>query len=280
MRKTLTFYLYVGLMLLPLFAGFLYSFLYSTGSIGLLSKGFNWNSWTAVFNDSSVLNTFLDSALVATISIAISMVLALYLVLRTQLAYTKGMLQTILQIPLAFPSIINAFFLFQLLNKGGLLSRIFFKLGLVSNIEAFPTLVNDNYQIGVIAAMVFLSTPFLIVFFIQKINANNLNDFANISKTLGATHWQTERKVLLPILLKYSWFNIALYWLFLFGNYEIPLILGNQNPPMISVLISQKLTKFNLNDLPQAYVLAILYLFVVIAVFSIFYVKQSKVKNR
>lgn len=280
MRKTLTFYLYVGLMLLPLFAGFLYSFLYSTGSIGLLSKGFNWNSWTAVFNDSSVLNTFLDSALVATISIAISMVLALYLVLRTQLAYTKGMLQTILQIPLAFPPMIIAFFMFQLLNKGGILSRIFFKLGLVSNIEAFPTLVNDNYQIGVIAAMVFLSTPFLIVFFIQKINANNLNDFANISKTLGATHWQTERKVLLPILLKYSWFNIALYWLFLFGNYEIPLILGNQNPPMISVLISQKLTKFNLNDLPQAYVLAILYLFVVIAVFSIFYVKQSKVKNR
>lgn len=280
MRKSLSFYLYVGLMLLPLFAGFLYSFLYSTGSIGLLSKGFTWHSWAAVFNDSSILNTFLDSALVATISIAISMVLALYLVLRTQLAYTKGMLQTILQIPLAFPPMIIAFFMFQLLNKGGILSRIFFKLGLVSNIEAFPTLVNDNYQIGVIAALVFLSTPFLIVFFIQKINANNLNDFANISKTLGATRWQTERKILLPILLKYSWFNIALYWLFLFGNYEIPLILGNQNPQMISVLISQKLTKFNLNDLPQAYVLAILYLFVVIAVFSFFFVKQTKVKNR
>lgn len=280
MRKALTLYLYVGLMLLPLFVGFLYSLLYSTGSIGLLSKGFNWHSWAAVFNDSMVFHTFVDSALVATISIAVSMVLALYLVLRTQMAYTKGMLQTILQIPLAFPPMIIAFFMFQLLNKGGILSRIFFKLGLVSNIEAFPTLVNDNYQIGVIAAMVFLSTPFLIVFFIQKINANNLNDFANISKTLGATRWQTERKVLLPILLKYSWFNIALYWLFLFGNYEIPLILGYQNPPMISELISQKLTKFNLNDLPQAYVLAILYLFVVIAVFSFFFVKQSKVKNR
>lgn len=280
MRKSLTFYLYVGLMLLPLFTGFLYSFFYSTGRIGLLSKGFNWHSWEAVFNDSSVLNTFLDSALVATISIAISMVLALYLVLRTQLVKAKGMLQTILQIPLAFPPMIIAFFMFQLLNKGGIVSRIFFKLGLVSNIEAFPTLVNDKYQIGVIASMVFLSTPFLLVFFIQKMNTNSLNDFANISKTLGATRWQTEKKVLLPILLKYSWFNIVLYWLFLFGNYEIPLILGYQNPPMISVLISQKLTKFNLNDLPQAYVLAILYLFVVIVVFSIFFVKQSKVKNR
>ena len=280
MRKTLTFYLYVGFMLLPLFAGFLYSFFYSTGSIGLFSKGFNWNSWTAVFNDPMVLHTIMDSALVATISIVVSMVLALYLVLRTQLVKAKGFLQTILQIPLAFPPMIIAFFMFQLLNKGGIMSRIFFKLGLVSNIEAFPTLVNDKYQIGVITAMAFLSTPFLIVFFIQKMNANNLNDFANISKTLGATRWQTERKVLLPILLKYSWFNIALYWLFLFGNYEIPLILGYQNPPMISVLISQKLTKFNLNDLPQAYVLAILYLFVVIAVFSFFFVKLSKVKNR
>ena len=52
-------------------------------------------------------------------------------------------------------------------------------------------------------------------------------------------------------------------FVFLFGAYEVPLLLGMQSPRMISVLIAHKFRKFDLADIPQAYVLTVLYALVV-----------------
>ena len=43
------------------------------------------------------------------------------------------------------------------------------------------------------------------------------------------------------------------------GAYEIPLLLGQSSPQMISVLILEKLQRFNLGDIPVAYSMAVWY---------------------
>jgi len=55
-----------------------------------------------------------------------------------------------------------------------------------------------------------------------------------------------------------------LYGLFLVGAYEVPLLLGRQSPRMLSVLIAQKFRRFDLLELPQAYVLTCLYAIIVV----------------
>ena len=50
-----------------------------------------------------------------------------------------------------------------------------------------------------------------------------------------------------------------MYFIFLLGSYEIPLLLGVQAPQMLSVLTVRKLRDFDLHTQPEAYALAVLY---------------------
>jgi putative spermidine/putrescine transport system permease protein len=51
------------------------------------------------------------------------------------------------------------------------------------------------------------------------------------------------------------------------------MLLGQQEPQMISVSIAQKFTRYNLADVPVAYALASMYTIVVVAVLFILYKK-------
>ena len=278
MRKKFILTLYLSFMLIPLLGGLIYCLLYSMGGIGLLSKGFTLKVWFSVLSSELVMKSFLSSILVATISLSLSVILALFIVLKFDWLINSRLANLLLQIPLSFPPMIAAFLMFQFLYKGGILSRLSFQTGLTNEWRQFPELVNDVNNIGVILTMIILATPFFVVFYLQKIKSLGIRNFVVLAQSLGASYLQTNSKIVIPILLKESWLNIALYWLILFGNFEIPLILGIQNPSAISVLISQKLTKYDLNELPQAYAISMLYILIVITVFLIFIFKRLKTR--
>jgi putative spermidine/putrescine transport system permease protein len=50
-----------------------------------------------------------------------------------------------------------------------------------------------------------------------------------------------------------------LFFVFVLGSYEIPLLLGRQSPQMMSILTMRKLERFDLATIPQAYVIALIY---------------------
>ena len=278
MKRYIVVLLYLVLVLGPLLAGVVYSMLYSTGSIGLLSKGFSLVAWQNVLTDDFVKRSFLSTIFVATISLVIGVAAALFVVLKSNWLRRSGIAGIMLHIPLAFPPMVAAFLMFQLLYKGGLLSRIFYQLGLTTDIADFPGLVNDNLNIGVILCMALFVFPFFVVFFVQKMEISGMNRYVTLAASLGAGRYQTDMKIVIPLLLRHAWFNIALYWLILFGNFEIPLILGRQHPAQVSVLISQKFTKYDLGDLPEAYAISLLYVLVVLVVFLLFLFKNRKIQ--
>jgi putative spermidine/putrescine transport system permease protein len=61
------------------------------------------------------------------------------------------------------------------------------------------------------------------------------------------------------MLLQRALPNILLYFIFIFGAFEVPLLLGRSDPETVSVLAVRKLQRFNLLDLPQGYAIAVLY---------------------
>ncbi len=267
----ITFFLFFTIV--PLVLGLLYAFLYSIGVVGALSSGFSWAHWQAVLSSESFVYSLLTSLLVATVSLSISIFLALFftIFINQKRIYHSSFIIHHFYIPLSIPPIIAAFLTFQFLGSSGMVSRFFHNIGLIANAESFPELVNDKLYIGVVATQVLMSFPFLTLIFLNFYRTNNINALIQVSKTLGAREQQIRWRVTIPVLLQKSRPNIVLLFIVLMSSYEIPLLLGRQSPMMLSVLTGQKFRKFNLADIPQAYVMTVIYalLIIILVAFSL-----------
>ena len=125
--------------------------------------------------------------------------------------------------------------------------------------EDFPELVNDPLGAGIIISLVLMATPFFIILFANLYQSERLDAYKQLAATLGASAVQCRRKVLVPLLLRRAFPTLVLYFIFVMGSYEIPLLLGSQSPQMISVMAIRKLQRFDLADRPQAYIAGVLY---------------------
>ncbi|MBI1228068.1 MAG: ABC transporter permease subunit [Bacteroidetes bacterium] len=269
--------LFLALTGLPLVLGIGYSLLHSTGLAGIGPKGFTPAHWGEVLTGSEFWRSLGFSFWVAACSIGLALGLALAAVVRGQERWQRGILSWLIYLPLALPAMVVAFLVFQTLSGAGLASRLAFRLGLTGGIEGFPNWVNDPWGVGIIAAHVLMATPFFIILFSNLYQSERLGEYAQLAATLGATARQSARRVIVPVLLRQSFPTLVLYFIFVMGSYEIPLLLGSQSPQMVSVLTIRKLQRFDLADMPQAYVVGVLYsVFVVGAVVLLLRSKTEK----
>ncbi|PKG41202.1 ABC transporter permease subunit [Psychroflexus sp. MES1-P1E] len=267
------------LMLLPMLLGLGYGLLYSFGVIGLLNTGFTTEHWSDVLLNFSFWKSLLFSFGIGLISVGISLVIALWMVVNWHHDLRKGKLSTLIYLPLAFPATVVGFFIFQSFSKAGFWSRFLYQIGIISKIEDFPSLVNDAYGIGIILASSFIITPFLSLILKGIFENEHVTKFQQIAKSLGASQRQVLIKVTLPILLQKAKTSLLLFLIFVIGSYEIPLLLGRQNPKMITVAIVDKAQRFNLNDIPEAYAMAILYVLFLLFLFFGFQ-RLAKLKTK
>lgn len=263
--KYLALGLFLALAVLPLLAGLGYALAYSLGLVGFRSAGFTLVHWEAVLGSTFFWRTLAFSAYVAVVTIGLAVGAALWMVVTRPKAILRGSLSMFIYFPLAIPAIVMAFFVFQMLSGGGLLSRIGYQLGLMEGLEQFPGLVNDNWGIGIITAHFLMAAPFFVILFANLYDNEKLDALVQLARTLGASPRQAAWRVAAPVLLKRAFAAIVLYGLFVMGAYEAPLLLGSQSQQMVSVLTIQKLQRFNLADIPQAYVISIAYAVLVIS---------------
>jgi len=268
------FILLCCLNIIPLASGFIYSLAYSFGLVGI-GNGFTLVHWEKILFDFHIYFSFAYSFYIAIVALAIIVFTSLFFAINFKKKLSKGYFSYLLHIPLAIPAIVAGFLSFQLFSKSGWISRFFLSLGVINNSSQFPDIVNDDFGISIIITHVFIAIPFFTIYFLKLYQSENLELFSNASFTLGANHFQTNQKIIIPILLKAAFPVILLYLLFLFGSYEIPLLLGSQSYEMVSVLAERKLQRFDLNDIPGGYVIAIIYFLVT----SIFVYQSNRIKN-
>ena len=230
---------------LPL-AGLGYALLGSLGLAGPLAVGFTGQYWRALGSDSGLPYAALYSAWCAVASVGISVALALLLVLRAQPTLRRPAFSGLLYVPLLMPALVVGFYLFQLLSRAGWLSRISFQLGLTSSLAAFPELVQDGAGVGIILAHVLLSFPFLTLLFQAIYQETRLDEYRQLTLTLGASVGQFRRRVAVPLLLRRAAPTLLLSFIATLGAYDIPLLLGRPYPQMLSVYITTRLQRFDL----------------------------------
>lgn len=268
--------LFILLTLVPLGLGLGYAFLYSIGAIGILSKGLTLAFWQAAFTSSSLGKSFAFSFYIALVTLTVSTVLALLLQSLWRKDFRSGRLGYMLYFPLSIPYVVAAFFTFQLLSQSGFLARIAYHLHLIQHIQDFPGLVNDPRGFGIIFSHVFLATPFFTLLFLSVYDQNEVAAYEQAASTLGASRWQIKWRVSWPILLKHAYPTLALYFIVFMGSYEIPLLLGVQSPEMVSVFTLRKMQRFNLADIPQAYIVAFLYSMLVLGLVMVLFLRKKQ----
>jgi len=256
------FFLLISLV--PLLLGVGYALLYSLGLVGILSDGFTLSHWEVLLNKSSFWQTMGFSFYVALVTIVLAGVLATSLVLRDPKRFRQPTPSFLMYMPLAIPAIVMAFFIFQLLSKGGWLSRLAYQTGLINELLGFPDWVNDNYGIGIMVSHLLMATPFFVLFFTNIYENEQIASYRQLAYTMGASRRQARWRIELPMLLRPAAPTLFLYFLFVMGSYEIPLLLGSQSVQMVSVLTIQKMQRFNLENIPQAYVTSVVYTMIVV----------------
>ena len=269
--------MFVLVGVVPFAAAFVYALLYSFGIIGVANKGFTFQFWESVLASGTFFTSLGYSALIALVAVSISVGGALWITLKFRRQLEKRFLSFIIYLPLAIPGIVTGFFTFQLFSKGGFFARISHKLGWITEAAQFPDLVNDGLAIGIILSFITMIMPFFVLLFLNVYKNERVEELSILAQSLGANAKQIVSRVFLPILLKKSWVLIVLYFIFLLGAYEVPLILGQESPQMLSVLIIQEIKQYDLDKISEGYVVAVLYTLIVsVAAIALFLPKRKR----
>lgn len=254
--KRIVFVLLAGI---PVLAGILYAFLYSIGIFGVLNNGLSSNAWALVLTDISFWKSIAFSMYIGITSVSVSSILSFLLAYWWRENFKSGILSVVIYLPLCFPATVMAFFTYQMLSQSGFVSRIAFLFDFTEGISTFPEFINDPFGIGIILTMVALISPFLILLFSNTFQSEKIEELSAIAATLGASKKQIISRIIIPTLFKKNAASLLLFIVFVMGNYEVPLLLGRQNPQMIAVAIVQKIQRYNLYDIPKGYVMSIIY---------------------
>lgn len=183
-----------------------------------------------------------------------------------------------LYIPLSFPPIVAGFAFFLLFIDSGFVSRALFQIGLTQSIQSFPDFVGGKGGLAIVFAHIFLATPFFSLLFKHTYKNEQIEDLEFLGSTLGARPLQNLRKIVIPIFLYKNRTTILLYFIFMIGAYEIPLILGSQSLRMVSVLVIDTMTRFDLGAKPLAYAYAVFFSGLVL-LFTLLVMKQKVVRR-
>ena len=263
----------------PFAAAFTYALLYSFGMVGVVNTGFTTKFWESVLSSGEFFKSFGYSALIAAISVVISVSTALWLTLKLRSELNKKTISYLIYLPLAIPGVVAAFFTYQLFAKAGFFSRIVYQLGWITEARFFPDLVNDQFAIGIILTFITVVVPFFLLLFLNVYKNERVQELTELSTSLGANPKQVLWRISLPLILHKTWVLIVLYFIFLLGAYEIPLILGQESPQMLSVLIIREIKQYDLTKLSEGYVAAVIYTLVVSITATFLFYKRNKLAH-
>jgi len=238
----------------PITVGVGYLVAGTLGIVGNASPG----ALTRVFADGAVLRSAMLSLWIAAVGTTLATIGALLV------TFTFGGNRTLDRIarrvavlPLPVPTVAAAVAVLLLLSQSGWLARVATRVQLISAPASFPALVYDPFAIGVIVAVVWKELPFLLLLATSLLSLRGpaLTDAA---RTLGATRWQTLRRITLPMLLRGMAPSIIAVFVFVLGSLELPLVLAPSAPLTLPMLIQERRQALDMASHGDAYVIALL----------------------
>ncbi len=229
-----------------------------------------FDHFAAVFQAPGFLASIGLTLWVSVISTALTLAFAILTALSLRrMRRLRRFVTYVYQLPLTLPHMVIAAAAIMLLSQSGIASRILTAIGLIGSPASFPEVVNDRRGVGIILVYVWKQVPFVGLFALAVLQSVG-EDYEAVARTLGARPLQAVRHVLVPLVAPGLLPSGVIIFAFVFGAFEVPLLLGARYPSMLSVLAYRLYTDVDISVRPQAMALSFvisLIVFVLVAIY-------------
>ena len=147
---------------------------------------------------------------------------------------TRGGILYAIRAPILVPHAVVAVFIIQLLSQNGLLARVGFALGLLEDSAQFPQLLYTPGYWGTILAYLWKEIPF-VAYFVLAFMGSISHTLGEAAENLGASALRSFWEITLPMSIPVIARAFLIIFIFAFGGYELPLLLGATAPKALSV---------------------------------------------
>ncbi len=213
----------------------------------------------------SLLLTFY-LALTSTL-LSIGLAVAIALTLRHQFRGSRLAI-FLFQLPLPVPHLVAAAGFVLLLTQSGLFARVSYHLGLLEQPSQFPVLVFDRWQISTILVYTWKEVPFIGLVALAILKGIG-HEYEEIARTLGASRWQRFRYVLWPLMLPSIIVTGVIVFAFVFGSFEVPLLLGQRHPNVLPVLAYRTYIDPDLSQRPESMAIGMIITVIVVVLLNL-----------
>lgn len=224
----------------------------------------NLDGYRSLFLQDGFLNNFLFSIWIAFISSFISTVLGILIAYALTLLRARrfsNLTKVAMQIGLILPYLYGIFLAVTFFSQSGLISRVFYHLGLISAPRFFPELLYDSAGVGIVLVFVFKGTPF-VALFVSNIMSRISADYHDVARTLRANDLSALRRIYLPLSSTVIVWCACVLFAYDLGSFEVPYMLGALRPVALSAKLYSLYIDPNLLKIPQAMALNV-FLFIV-----------------
>jgi putative spermidine/putrescine transport system permease protein len=221
-----------------------------------------------LLSQSWFLNSFAYSLYVAGASAILSVVLGVILAYAIWRSNTPKF-SILYKLPLIMPHITVAFLTVLFFSDAGLIASVSHALSRNPVGRVTPSFLYNGNGFGLIAAYVYKETSFAAILFLGvlvRIDARLLPT----AKNLGASQWLIFRRIVFPYLIPVINTTFIILFLYSFGAFDIPFLLSESRPQMLSIFVYSTYFKSELLYRPVA-TAALVCMLVVSLVFLVIY---------
>jgi putative spermidine/putrescine transport system permease protein len=181
----------------------------------------------------------------------------------------SSVLTFLYQVPLPVPHLVAAAGLVMLLTQSGIAARLAYAGGLIGQPSDFPPLFYDRSSVGIVLVYLWKEVPFIGLVLLAVLKSTG-SEYEEAAATLGASPLQRLRYVLLPLLLPSLLATSVIVFAYMFGSFEIPLLLGARYPEVLPVMAYRLYSNPDLSLRPQAMVVGVLTTVILVGLLAIY----------
>ncbi len=163
----------------------------------------------------------------------------------------SGGMLTIVQMPILVPHAVVAVFTVALLTQNGIIPRILYAAGLLHNYSNFPDFLYGTSYTGAILAYIWKEAPFVAYFTLALMKSVG-ETLGEAAENLGASPLRSFFDITLPMSMPAISQAFLIIFIFAFGGYEVPLLLGATLPKAFPVATYIEFQAPDLRDRPYA----------------------------
>lgn len=194
-----------------------------------------WKYYVQVFSQADFLQAVWVSLRIALWSAILATVLGVLVSMALiRCGKTRGGMLYAVRLPILVPHAVVAVFVIQIFSQTGLIARLGYMLGLLEDSAQFPQLLYTSGYWGAILAYLWKEIPF-VAYFVLAFMSSISDTLGQAAENLGAcplrSFWEVTLPLSVPVIAK----AFLIIFIFAFGGYELPLLLGSTLPKALTV---------------------------------------------